>query len=230
MTRSNCASAYAIRPFSENVWSLNGSPTLVSPARSSVGWNSVVRSSAIASSIAAFRSAVSSRCPSGAAKTMLSTPPCSSANSDSIRSVARWVSEPGISNSSRSEPPIVATSPMRTTTIASQPRTTRHGWLAQKRVHRARPPVASRSCAARLPFPVSVVCSVIPRSSRSIAPVVLRQTARGPRTHRREGSPDSKDDLCRAGGRTVYRPSVMRPAGGFAHGHAVPSASRSRPA
>ena len=33
MTRSNCASAYAMRPLSANVWSLNGSPTLVRPRR-----------------------------------------------------------------------------------------------------------------------------------------------------------------------------------------------------
>ena len=39
MTRSNCASAYAMRPLSANVWSLNGSPTLVRPAVSSVGLN-----------------------------------------------------------------------------------------------------------------------------------------------------------------------------------------------
>ena len=36
--------------------------------------------------------------PSGAAKTRLRTPPCSDANSDSIRSVAFCVSDPGISN------------------------------------------------------------------------------------------------------------------------------------
>ena len=39
--------------------------------------------------------------PAGAAKTMLSTAPCSDANWDSIRSVAFCVSDPGISNSSR---------------------------------------------------------------------------------------------------------------------------------
>ena len=53
--------------------------------------------------------AVSSRRPAGAAKTRFSTPPCSAANSFSIRSVAFWVSEPGISNSSLSDPPTVAT-------------------------------------------------------------------------------------------------------------------------
>ncbi len=35
MTRSNCASAYAMRPSSEKVFSLKGSPTLSTPARSS---------------------------------------------------------------------------------------------------------------------------------------------------------------------------------------------------
>ncbi len=61
-------------------------------------------SRAIASSIAARRSGVSSCSPSGAAKTTLSTPPCSAANSASIRSVAFCVSDPGISNSSRRLP------------------------------------------------------------------------------------------------------------------------------
>jgi hypothetical protein len=42
----------------------------------------------MASSIAARRSGVSSRSPSGAAKTTFKTPPCSDANSASIRSVA----------------------------------------------------------------------------------------------------------------------------------------------
>ncbi len=57
MTRSNCASAYAMRPLSANVWSLNGSPTLVRPAVSSVGLNSAsVRRFAMAASIAALRS------------------------------------------------------------------------------------------------------------------------------------------------------------------------------
>ena len=59
----------------------------------------------MASSIAARRSGVSSVSPSGAAKTRLRTAPCSAANSDSIRSVARCVSEPGISNSSLRPPP-----------------------------------------------------------------------------------------------------------------------------
>ena len=71
--------------------------------------NSSVLSSAIASSIAALRSGVSSARPSGAAKTRFRTPPCSSTNSASIRSVARCVSEPGISNSSFRLPPTVAT-------------------------------------------------------------------------------------------------------------------------
>ena len=72
-----------------------------------VGANSVVWSFATASSIAARRSGVSRRSPSGAAKTRFSTPPCSDANSASIRSVARCVSEPGISNSSFRLPPTV---------------------------------------------------------------------------------------------------------------------------
>ena len=62
---------------------------------SSVGLNSARLSFAIALWTAAFRSGVSSRWPSGAAKTMFRTPPCSVANSDSIRSVAFWVSDPG---------------------------------------------------------------------------------------------------------------------------------------
>ena len=73
-----------------------------------VGANSRVLSSAIAPLIASRRSGVSSRSPSGAANTRFSTPPCSSANSASIRSVAFCVSEPGISNSSFRLPPTVA--------------------------------------------------------------------------------------------------------------------------
>ena len=94
----------------ERVCLENGSPTLSSPTLSPLGANSEVLSCAIASSIAALRSGVSSRSPSGAAKTRLSTQPCSDANSDSMRSVAFCVSEPGISNSSFRLPPTVATS------------------------------------------------------------------------------------------------------------------------
>ena len=157
MTRSNWASAYAIRPSSENVFSSNGSPTSVIPASSSDGANSSVFSSAMASSIAAFRSGVSSRSPSGAAKTTLSTPPCSSANSDSIRSVAFWVSEPGISNSSLRLPPIVETRTIRVAMMPTHARTTRQGCSAHERVQRANPPVASRSWAARRSGVVSAI-------------------------------------------------------------------------
>ena len=52
-------------PFSENVSSSNGSPTLTRPAVSSDASNSGVFRLAIASSIAALRSGVSSRCPFG---------------------------------------------------------------------------------------------------------------------------------------------------------------------
>jgi hypothetical protein len=120
------------------------------PARSSVGLNFCVFSSAIAASTAALRAGVSSRSPGGAAKTRLSTPPCSEANSLSIRSVARCVSEPGISNSSLRPPPNVATRPIRTTRMPSQLKTTRHGWVAQARIQRASPPVERRSCASLL--------------------------------------------------------------------------------
>ena len=134
-----------MRPLSENVSLLNGSLTLSRPTLSSVGLNSEDFSRAIACSIAALRSGVSRRSPSGAAKTMFSTPPCSEANSDSIRSVAFCVSDPGMSNSSRSEPPTVATRAISTATVARKPKTTRHGWVAHARVQRASPPVARRS-------------------------------------------------------------------------------------
>ena len=102
----NCASAYAIRPLSENVWSENGLPTLSMPGLPSVGLNSAVLSFAIAALTAALRSGVSRRSPFGAAKTRFSTEPCSDENSALIRSVAFWVSEPGISNLSLRLPPI----------------------------------------------------------------------------------------------------------------------------
>ena len=94
---------------------------------SEVGANSV-RAFATAASIAALRSGVSRRSPAGAANTTLSTPPCSEANSLSIRSVAFWVSDPGMSNSSWSEPPMVATRPISTTMMATHPRIVRQGW------------------------------------------------------------------------------------------------------
>src|SRR5918999_1351237 len=138
-----------MRPLSETVSSLNGSPTLSIPASSSVGANSGVWSRATASSIAARRSGVSSCSPSGAANTRFKTPPCSEANSDSIRSVAFWVSEPGISNSSFRLPPTVMTRAIRRTRMPSQLPTTRQGCVAQARVQRASPPVESRSWARR---------------------------------------------------------------------------------
>ncbi len=76
---------------------------------------------------------------------MLRTPPCSEANSDSIRSVAFCVSDPGIENSSRSDPPTVATSAISVAMIPSQTTTTLHGWVAHARIQRASPPVARRS-------------------------------------------------------------------------------------
>ena len=94
----------------------------------SEGGANLVRASATAASIAALRSGVSRRSPGGAAKTTLSTPPCSEANSLSIRSVAFWVSDPGMSNSSFSDPPTVATRPISTTMMATQPKIVRHGW------------------------------------------------------------------------------------------------------
>ena len=94
-------------------------------------------SRATAFAIAAFRSGVSSRSPSGAAKTRLRTPPCSDANSASIRSVAFCVSEPGIVNSSRREPPIVATSTISVAMMPIQAKTTRHGCV-RARAHPAR--------------------------------------------------------------------------------------------
>ena len=54
-----------MRPSSETVFSSNGSPTLSMPALSSVGLNSEVLSFAIAPSIAALRSGVSSCSPCG---------------------------------------------------------------------------------------------------------------------------------------------------------------------
>ena len=150
---------------------------------SSVGLNSSVPQVRDESSIAALRSAVSRRSPSGAAKTTLSTPPCSVANSDSIRSVARCVSDPGISNSSRRPPPTVATSTISATTIPSQPRSTRHGCVAHARIHPASAPVASRSWAASLPFPCSL--SSVPTSTSDHALRVLTpQTDSGGGTHR----------------------------------------------
>ena len=68
---------------------------------------------------------------------------------DSMRSVAFCVSDPGISNSSRSDPPTVMTRRTRRTRMPTQPRMIRHGCIAQIRVHRASPPDERRSCAAR---------------------------------------------------------------------------------
>ena len=56
-----------------------------------------------------------------------STAPCSEANSALIRSVARCVSEPGISNLSRRLPPIVPTRTIRSAMIPTQLATTRQG-------------------------------------------------------------------------------------------------------
>ena len=120
-----------MRPSCDTVPGSSGSFTSTSPASPSTGVSDAganrVRASATAASIAARRSGVSSRSPSGAANTTFRTPPCSAANSVSIRSVAFWVSDPGMSNSSRSDPPTVATRAISTTMIPSQPRTVFHG-------------------------------------------------------------------------------------------------------
>src|SRR5918992_480794 len=180
-----------MRPSSENVSSSNGSPTLSTPASSSVGANSSVWSCWITPAIASRRSGVSRRSPAGAANTRMSTPPCSSANSASIRSVARCVSEPGISNSSLRLPPTVPTRTTRATTIPIHAPITRQGCEAQARAHRASPPVASRSCAARRatrigggppgipPSPCSVMSS-LPRRP----PSLYQKTSGERRSHR----------------------------------------------
>ena len=155
-----------MRPSFENVSLSNGLATLVRPALSPCGLNSDVFRSAIALRIAALRAGVSSRSPAGAANTMLRTAPCSEENSALIRSVAFWVSEPGIVNSSRSEPPIVATRKIRLAMITTQARTTRHGLFAHARIQRASPPVASRSCASRRSDRPVSPCSVIPAPPR----------------------------------------------------------------
>ena len=147
ITSENCASAYAIRPLSENVWSENGLPTLSMPTLPSVGLNSAVFSLATAAFTAALRSGVSRRSPFGAAKTRFSTEPCSDENSALIRSVAFWVSEPGISNLSLRLPPMVNTRTSSTAIDASEANTTRQVCDAHARAQRASRPVESRSCA-----------------------------------------------------------------------------------
>ena len=126
------------------------------PALSSVGLNSERLSFATASSTACLFSAVSSRSPEGAAKTTFSTPPCSDANSDSIRSVAFCVSEPGMSNSSFRLPPTVTRRAIKTTTIPIQLRKN------AARMRRAGS-VPARKAARRESF---VGCSVFRRSLR----------------------------------------------------------------
>ena len=65
-----------------SVFLLNGSPTLSMPARSPLGLNSLVFSSAIAFSIAALRSGVSSRSTLGRREDEVEDAPCSEANCD----------------------------------------------------------------------------------------------------------------------------------------------------
>ena len=140
-----------MRSFFEVVRGTSGLSTLTRPDLPFFGLKSV-RSFATAAAMAALRAGVSSRCPGGAAKTMSRTEPCLLGNSALIRSVARCVSEPGIVNSSRREPPIVATRPMSRTMIPIHVPTTRHGCVAQRRAQAASAPVERRSCAASLSF------------------------------------------------------------------------------
>ena len=156
---------------------------------SSVGLNSAVLSRATAFAIAALRAGVSSRSPSGAAKTRLRTPPCSDANSASIRSVALCVSEPGISNSSRRRAADRGDEDDQVAMMPTQPKTTRHGCAAQARIQRASAPVARRSCAARrsvVPFSSCCVMSLRPprSESRPTLPVPASATGTANRTLR----------------------------------------------
>src|SRR5262245_34177892 len=202
-----------MRPSSETVSSANGSPTLSIPALSAVGANSLVWSLAIASSIAARRSGVSRLWPSGAAKTRFRTAPCSAANSDSIRSTAFCVSEPGISNSSLRLPPTPATRATSATTIPTQAPTTRHGCVATARIQRASPPVESRSCAVRRSRLGSSAIACVP-PGRS---VVSTKTGRRPGTHR------SPKEATRRGGRrgSGRGPQAIGIAGGAAERRAA---------
>ena len=203
---------------------LNGSPTLVDarPCRS-CGLNSGVLSFATACSIAALRSGVSSRCPAGAAKTRFRTAPCSEANFG-LDQVGRLLGvRAGISNLSRSLPPMVATSTIRTTMIPTQVTTTRQGLPAHMRIQRASAPVASRSCADRRsaePFSACVVM-VFRTSSSPCCPD--HATWAGPSTTVRkphflqqpldwdDAAPKQGDAVRRAGRRSRARSRVRQP-------------------
>ena len=145
-----------MRPVFENVSALNGSPTLSIPTLSFVALNSEafeLCDRGVDRLLALGRVELLAR---GAAKTRLSTPPCSDANSDLIRSVAFCDSEPGIVNSSLRLPPTVATMTMSRTMRPIQPKTMRQGCVAQNRVQRASPPVDRRSWAKRRSGSISV--------------------------------------------------------------------------
>ena len=156
---------------------------------------------------------------------MFSTAPCSDVNSASIRSVAFCVSDPGISNSSRSEPPTVATRTIRTTMMPIQLKTTRHGCVAHARAQRASAPVARRSWAALrpgagAPAPVGSSSPCVPESwvpeSWSVipAPLSLRfshKTGCSPRTHRSHDGQSCGCQVGRDGARRHAVPICYRP-------------------
>ncbi len=78
------------------------------------------------------RRACRAACPSGAASTTRSAAPFCAPNLALIRSVAFCVSDPGILKSLISLPWNAAFRPISTTKMPSQPKTTRHGWRAQR--------------------------------------------------------------------------------------------------
>ena len=197
-----------MRPSSETLLGSKTFPTLVKPALSSVALNSGDWRRATALMIAALYAGLSSRSPFGAATTTLSTPPCSSANSDSIRSVAFCVSDPGISNLSFRPPPTVATRTISRAMMPSQARATRPGCVAHARIQRASAPDARRSCAALCcPFPR--ICSDMLRAPSAVS--LLPMSYRRPTKDRELIGPRRRDSGLRLRlASTVRRPRVPR--------------------
>ena len=193
--------------------SLKGSLTLRSPALSSVGANSGDRGAAIASSMAACRSACRAS-PSGAAKTMFSTAPCSDANwTRSGRSPSAYPT-PG-SRIRLAAIPDGHDEKDEEGRIATQPRMIRQ-------VHRAdscppaNPPDERRSCAALRSHRAR------PRPSSRLRLLGL------PSCPSPSSFPDTKDP-CRAWNSPHRRAAQVTVTGGPATTPDTPQASRQAP-
>ena len=188
---SYCTSKYATRPSFESCDEPEASGLVMS--ETSLFFSSSERCEAVPAAsifVIAVLAAASSRClPAGAATTTRSAAPFWAPNFAVIRSVAFWVSEPGILKSLISLPWKAAFSPISRTKMPSQVKITRLGWWAQWPAHRASAPEwATRRCPSTVPWASGCSPASLPSCMSQTPPLNSRFRRKSRRRGQRHGS------------------------------------------